>query len=445
MKWQGNPQSERLEDRRRTRPGRGVLGSILDGVQAVGNVLDVPGSMLRDALAGQNPLDQLANPFSDTGRTSGRDLLRKYGMAGQQDTWGNFLGGMAAEAVLDPTNLIPAGVIGKHLSKVGKVGKANKAIDAANALSLKQRAMGFMPEEIVGLTKIAENGTPKQMYHGTGHSFDQYDMNRMDPTSLYGKGIYTTDNPHIASSYTTKGEPSNEQILDYFQPGKAIPSWGGMDEVVDVVKDEAGRFKEVNVRALDGPMKGRLRTHATLPDIKEAGNGNVRSQFLDIRNPLDIEAMYGPGGLDMPPQVQELLTQQQRTRARESISQNRWMKRKIAEGNPKYTPGMLAEQQELLRSSFAKRNSVPSTTGKDIYRRVGREGLPTVGFDGITHLGGQVTGGDPHNVAIAFDPSQVYKPYIAKSLKQKLPTPKAPRLGTTLGAYHLLRSGSHDQ
>ena len=81
----------------------------MNALSAVGNVLDLPGSSVRDIAALRNPLDQWATPFADGNRTSGRELLRHYGMAGDDDNWGNFAGGMAVEAVTDPLNLVGGG------------------------------------------------------------------------------------------------------------------------------------------------------------------------------------------------------------------------------------------------------------------------------------------------------------------------------------------------
>lgn len=96
----------------------------LGGLAALGNFLDLPGSMARDVLAFRNPLDQILSPFSDAGRTSGRDLLRQYGVTGTKDTWGNFGAGLAAEIALDPLTYLTFGA-----SALGKGGKAAKAID----------------------------------------------------------------------------------------------------------------------------------------------------------------------------------------------------------------------------------------------------------------------------------------------------------------------------
>jgi hypothetical protein len=79
-------------------------------------------------------------------------------------------------------------------------------------------------------------------------------------------------------------------------------------------------------------------------------------------------------------------------------------------------------------------------TGKEIYENsVTPQGH---GFDGIVHIGGDRMGTVPHNVAVAFDPSQVYKPYIAPELQNQLPLPTPPtRTLRALGAANLARGG----
>lgn len=110
------------------------LGSAALGtVGAVGNLLDVPGSMVRDTLAGRNPFDQVISPFSDKNRTSGRDLARQYGMAGKKDTWGNFAGGLATEIATDPLTLLGVGLLGKTAKGAGMVKSGQKLTKGVGA------------------------------------------------------------------------------------------------------------------------------------------------------------------------------------------------------------------------------------------------------------------------------------------------------------------------
>jgi hypothetical protein len=107
---------------------RSVLGTLRDKsigtLAAVGNVLDLPGSMVRDVATGNNPLDQLLpwNWTSSDNRATGRDLARQFGMAGRRDTWGNAIGGFGLEVALDPLTYMTFGA-----SALGKSGQAAKA------------------------------------------------------------------------------------------------------------------------------------------------------------------------------------------------------------------------------------------------------------------------------------------------------------------------------
>ncbi len=96
-------------------------GAALSGLAAVGNVLDTPGSMVRDLLAGENPIDQLAAPWRSDNRLSGRDLLRKHGLVGSKDTWGNWLGGFGVELATDPLTYLTGGITkgGQVAAKAG--------------------------------------------------------------------------------------------------------------------------------------------------------------------------------------------------------------------------------------------------------------------------------------------------------------------------------------
>jgi hypothetical protein len=122
----------------------GNLGSgVLSGISTVANVLDTPGSMVRDTLGGKNPFDQLLAPHKSDNRLTGRDLLRKYGLVGKKDTWGNFAGGMAAEIALDPLTYIGLG----GLTRAGKVAKSAGLLDdatrVATASGRKAGRLGF--------------------------------------------------------------------------------------------------------------------------------------------------------------------------------------------------------------------------------------------------------------------------------------------------------------
>lgn len=114
----------------------GLARLALTPIQYAAETLDKPGRAIRGLLAGRP--DELLNllPFSDAvGITdpnksvSGRDLLRQYGMVGEEDNWGNFFGGLGAEILLDPLNAMTLGTkgalttAGKELAKTSGLAK----------------------------------------------------------------------------------------------------------------------------------------------------------------------------------------------------------------------------------------------------------------------------------------------------------------------------------
>lgn len=116
--------------------------SALSGISAVFNVIDTPGSVLRDAIAlartgdfqKYNPLDQLLSPFSSDNRITGRDLNRVLGLAGKDDTWLNFIGGIGTEILLDN----PGWGLAKQALKGG--GKALTSFGRSSAGRATERA-----------------------------------------------------------------------------------------------------------------------------------------------------------------------------------------------------------------------------------------------------------------------------------------------------------------
>ena len=100
-----------------------VGGVGLGAVASVGNVLDLPGSSVRDVLAGENPFDQWLSPLQDTDRTTGRQLLEGWGMRKNKETsiggWFSDpgeglrdLAGFAAEVALDPFGPVTGAAMG---------------------------------------------------------------------------------------------------------------------------------------------------------------------------------------------------------------------------------------------------------------------------------------------------------------------------------------------
>jgi hypothetical protein len=131
-------------------------GSGLSALEAIGNVLDTPGSMVRAGLVGENPFSGV---FDTRQRVSGRDVLQEWGMLGRNRP-GLDLGdvaGFAAEVAFDPTTYLtfgtsaalkPAGQVAKALGKLPKRSVLNPI---TGAVEDGVRAMRMAPG---GLNKI---------------------------------------------------------------------------------------------------------------------------------------------------------------------------------------------------------------------------------------------------------------------------------------------------
>lgn len=109
---------------------------LLDLLDKAGNLFDLPGSMVRDALTLNNPLDQLLTPLSSDNRMDGRDVLEKWGMLGP-NTEGLDVGdvaGTAAGIALDPLTWVSGAGVMKLLGRGSKSAKAGTGTKAAQAL-----------------------------------------------------------------------------------------------------------------------------------------------------------------------------------------------------------------------------------------------------------------------------------------------------------------------
>lgn len=137
----------------------GIVGqasnAALGGLSAVGNLLSLPGSMVLDALSFRNPLDQLLSPFSPDNRTTGKDILRNFGVAGKGDSLASTIAGMGVELALDPLTYLTLGT-NAGLTKGGKAAKAIGLMDMAPHIATARR----LPErELFPGSKLLDKAT----------------------------------------------------------------------------------------------------------------------------------------------------------------------------------------------------------------------------------------------------------------------------------------------
>jgi len=125
------------------------------GLAAAGYLFDTPGALIRGTLAG----DPLSAFGTSEDRVTGRELLRQYGMVGDEDTWGNFGGGLAAEVLLDPLTYGSFGLstlFGRGAKTLG-----GKAAEAAGMLRNVALDAADTPG-VTGVRNYMRNTTPRE-------------------------------------------------------------------------------------------------------------------------------------------------------------------------------------------------------------------------------------------------------------------------------------------
>ena len=280
-------QSEELD------PGiiKSLGGAALGTVGAVGNLLNLPGSSVRDILAGQNPFDQWVSPFSDTNRVSGRELNRSYGMAGKEDTWGNFAGGMATEILTDPLPMLGAVFLGKTakgaaIAKTG--GETAKSLGAGIRSGERALVSGKVP-----FVKGSEwaLGTGKRAAK-VGDVLDKiYDAARFSAPGRYAAATF---DPRVMGATTKEAQIAARDIV-YPEIQKANKESRHM--MIDIAKrlEKLGITDSDTIRSeFEGIHKGVI--HEKDPGLLNLIHGHLNSEIAQDkywgRPSRKLEDMY---------------------------------------------------------------------------------------------------------------------------------------------------------
>jgi hypothetical protein len=197
-----------------------------------------------DELAALVPFSDTMGLTDPSRRVSGANLAHDWFGLSPEDASGQAAG-FGLEMALDPTNLIGLGAAGKAARVASRAVKTNEeaiaSAKAVNALRESLLAKGAMPAEIAGQTFAKDAaGNPVKMYHGTKTAFEgPVDFARAGTAdaSTLGPGYYVTPDAELASSYAG---PSSEQV-DYMlkkaKPG--LEAFGGSREAMDAAAEEA--------------------------------------------------------------------------------------------------------------------------------------------------------------------------------------------------------------
>lgn len=151
------PRGPSMSEQEQNSMMRDLFGYPVSVLGGIGQVLDLPGSSVRDLLTGNNPLDQWIDPLNPSKKIEGRDMLRQWGVVGDEDNWGNFGTGLAAEVLLDPTTYLTLGAgAGTKLFKAFK--KVNRP-EFRKALGKGAAGLrvGGTPDDLLKMVNAADN------------------------------------------------------------------------------------------------------------------------------------------------------------------------------------------------------------------------------------------------------------------------------------------------
>lgn len=298
------------------------------------------------------------------------------------------------------------------------------------ASGLAQISPRFSPEELsivkwsdlrrskpdLSETKVVDKqGMPLRMYHGTERSFETFDPNRANAGSLYGPGFYHTADPDIAGEYASGQHTSTlRQAGDYYRSVlrdvaslKQRLASGDYREAIEAASPNEGPATTV---ITEKELRNLLRTRMEEQEnIEDNIKGNVRPAYLDIKNPVDmdqtkddkyadflVDALNGlrqnyASASSYARIIREVTSGDLQDFAERQAGKNR----EVTNGDRYY--GALALASEITNLDPKLDPSVWLT-----------EKMKLAGYDGITHEGGKAMGTKPHQVWIAFDPSQIH-------------------------------------
>jgi hypothetical protein len=252
------------------------------GLAAAGWLFDTPGALIRGTLAG----DPLSVFGSSEDRVTGRELLRQYGMVGDEDTWGNFSGGLAAEILLDPLTYGTLGISALGKGALGQAGKSaakagllrNEALDSINRVNPLRfgRGMGLY-DDAIPTPRVREYrrlSTPRDLL---GFIQDPAERAAREQSLLQQFQRYGVD--------PTAGMDQAIGVLDNFRiPGTNIGLEIGGGELVDSLArglDFAGNWSKT------APGIGNVtRTAAALFD---ADAGGLKTLGNDLQQTTELQ------------------------------------------------------------------------------------------------------------------------------------------------------------
>ena len=286
-----------------------------------------------------------------------------------------------------------------------------------------------------------ENGEPREnypfepipVYHGTSSGgFTAFETSKNAKDSLYGPGFYFTQDQSVAQEYQEKGSQSDidalwklpevhVQALQFLrEQGVAQEKLSGLERlsplvVSGVFDSDAFRSnvhhlanKNFDTRGADEgerdeayrALDAALQTHWDKARAQSGQSPMVYAVYLNIRSPLDMGA---PISRDAARAVWKAAVAQCRAKSL-------FVSREFADP-PDYDASFERSNRLRARSGAAPVCGHEFVRFLEKHTALGRDGINEVlakcGYDGLTHIGGNIMGDREHRVWIAFSPSQI--------------------------------------
>lgn len=132
-----------------------------------------------------------------------------------------------------------------------------------------------------GASKVVDdNGEPLNVYHGTTHDFDTFDLKKTFTDGYLGAGFYFTSNPHDAGeNYVGKGPDAQNKIELRAEEIESNEN----DEISNILGISTDEVEEA---ASAGTLPAIVREYAEKEILGEDQKPNIMPVYLRIVNPF---------------------------------------------------------------------------------------------------------------------------------------------------------------
>lgn len=282
----------------------GVIGDILSGA---GHALDLPGSMVRDAISFSNPFDQVMTPFSGENRTTGADISR-YWAGGDADSAGNQMAGLMIDILTDPTILATGGT--------------------AAAARMGMKGAGQVAKGASKVAGAAKGGYAAGKKATTGGKLMQQNKNLARRAAAADQAAIDSAE---GSANFYQGPPRPTQATRQFesQASGLRGQMMGDDEIQAMVnsanKDPLTRMNNATMPLREGGYRGAQQLGSSMYGGARAGLGTARDSAMDLGRGImagDRNAMlqgYGIGSnamrtmtgqrMEQEPNIEDMIAQ----------------------------------------------------------------------------------------------------------------------------------------